>query len=57
MQLTLPCTDIRGDNQVSNNNTWNGRFYDNGHYIGHDEPDINFLSSQPGSGNNVYVER
>ena len=30
-----------------------GKFYDNGHYIGHDEPDITFLSSQKGSGNNV----
>ena len=30
-----------------------GRFYDNGHYIGHDEPSVRFLSSRPGSGNNV----
>jgi hypothetical protein len=29
------------------------RFYDNGHYIGHDEPSIRFLSNLPGSGNNV----
>ena len=29
------------------------RFYDNGHYIGHDEPSIRFLSNRPGSGNNV----
>ena len=42
----LLCTDIRG--------LWpNQRFYDNGHYIGHDEPSIRFLSNQPGSGNNV----
>ena len=53
VQLTMACTDIRGDNRVSNKNTWDGRFYDNGHYIGHDEPDMTFLSSQPGSGNNV----
>jgi hypothetical protein len=47
------CTDIRGSLGVDNANTWSGRFYDNGHYIGHDEPDMSFLSSQPGSGNNV----
>jgi len=29
------------------------RFYDNGHYIGHDEPSIRFLSTVPGSANNV----
>jgi hypothetical protein len=47
------CTDIRGLPGVDNANTWSGRFYDNGVYIGHDEPDITFLSSQPGSGNNA----
>jgi hypothetical protein len=47
------CTDIRGYSGVDNANTWGGRFYDNGTYIGHDEPDMTFLSSQPGSGNNV----
>src|SRR5271169_6283544 len=46
------CTDIRGSKKKTAN-TWNGRFYDNGHYIGHDEPDIAFNSSAPGSGNNV----
>ena len=30
-----------------------GRFYDNGHYIGHDEPSAQFYSNSPGSGNNV----
>jgi hypothetical protein len=29
------------------------RFYDNGHYIGHDEPAAQFNSTVPGSGNNV----
>ena len=29
------------------------RFFDNGLYIGHDEPIIRFVSSQPGSGNDV----
>ena len=47
------CTDIRGDLGVSNANTWGGRFYDNGHYIGHDEPDATFQSKAPGSGGNV----
>jgi hypothetical protein len=47
------CADIRGFAGINNSNTWGGRFYDNGHYIGHDEPDATFLSSSPGSGNNV----
>ncbi len=50
---SMNCTDIRGFNNEWNNNTWNGRFYDNGEYIGHDEPDMTFLSNQNGSGNNV----
>ncbi len=29
------------------------RFYDNGHYVGHDEPDIKFISSRAGSGNTM----
>jgi hypothetical protein len=49
---TMNCTDIRGASKA-NANTWGGRFYDNGHYIGHDEPDTDFLSSNPGSGDNV----
>ena len=47
------CTDIRGFAGIDNRNTWGGRFYDNGRYIGHDEPDLNFISKQKGSGNNV----
>jgi hypothetical protein len=39
------CTDPKGYD--------GGRFYDNGHYIGHDEPTVQFLSNKPGSGNNV----
>jgi hypothetical protein len=50
---TAECTDIRGFDNESNRNTWDGRFYDNGTYIGHDEPDMTFLSHQPGSGNDV----
>ncbi len=48
----MNCTDIRGSKKA-NANTWGGRFYDNGHYIGHDEPDTTFTSSAPGSGNSV----
>jgi hypothetical protein len=50
---SMNCTDIRGLAGVDNANTWGGRFYDNGYYIGHDEPDLTFMSSRPGSGNNV----
>jgi hypothetical protein len=46
------CTDVRGFKKA-NANTWGGRFYDNGHYIGHDEPNTTFNSSAAGSGNNV----
>jgi hypothetical protein len=40
---TGPCSDPIGYD--------GGRFYDNGHYIGHDEPIVRFLSNRPGSGN------
>ena len=43
----------RGIAGVHNKNIGDGRFYDNGRYIGHDEPDVRFLSSAKGSGNNV----
>jgi hypothetical protein len=46
------CTDVRGSKKDTPN-TDDGRFYDNGHYIGHDEPDMAFTSSASGSGNNV----
>jgi hypothetical protein len=49
----MNCTDIRGYANLDNANTWGGRFYDNGVYIGHDEPDMGFYSSRSGSGNNV----
>ncbi|HEV2376425.1 MAG TPA: hypothetical protein VGS19_30170 [Streptosporangiaceae bacterium] len=35
---------------------WNGqtsRFYDNKHYVGHDEPSVKFISSTAGSGNTM----
>jgi hypothetical protein len=41
------CTDIKGGT-VNNKNTWGGRFYDNGHYIGHDEPNVGFFSNRKG---------
>jgi hypothetical protein len=47
------CTDIRGIPGLDNQNNWDNRFWDNGVYIGHDEPDATFLSSQPSSGSNV----
>ncbi len=53
IRTTMNCTDIRGFANLDNNNTWGGRFYDNGVYIGHDEPDMIFYSQQPGSGNDV----
>jgi hypothetical protein len=52
----LVCTDIRGLERDAAE--YHHRFYDNGHYIGHDEPSIRFLSSRPGSGNDVtFTER
>jgi hypothetical protein len=47
------CTDIKGMYGVNNKWTWGGRFYDNGRYIGHDEPFIRVLSRRGGSGNNI----
>ena len=43
------CKDPRG--------TWNGRFYENGKYIGHDEPSMRFVSNQAGSGRRRHVHR
>jgi hypothetical protein len=46
----LMCLDPRGSDD--------GRFEDNGHYIGHDEPSVRFISNRPGSGASVsYTER
>jgi hypothetical protein len=49
----MTCTDIKGILGVDNQNTWGGKFYDNGNYIGHDEPDTTFESSAPGSGGDI----
>ena len=43
----LACTDPRGSDE--------GRFLDHGHYIGHDEPSMRFLSTRRGSGNNFSI--
>lgn len=53
LKAGMLCTDIRGFAGVNNSNNWNNRFYDNGRYIGHDEPDVTFNSNAPGSGSNV----
>ena len=46
----IACQDPKG--------SWDGRFYENGHYIGHDEPSVRFISNQPGSGDTVtYAEQ
>lgn len=41
----MACTDLHGAD--------GGRFYDNGWYIGHDEPTIQFFSNTPKSGNDM----
>ena len=43
----MMCADPRGSD--------GGRFYENGHYIGHDEPSVRFLSSAAGLGNNMSI--
>jgi hypothetical protein len=55
----MRCVDPRGKiggaatPWVSGGRTYksNGRFMDNGHYVGHDEPSVKFISSTPGTGN------
>ena len=51
LHLTAACADPHGDCR--------GRtaFYDNGHYIGHDEPSVRFISNAPGSGERRHVRR
>ena len=52
VRRTMLCTDPHGGAATG------GRFYDNGWYIGHDEPDLRFLSTATGSGDNVtWTER
>jgi hypothetical protein len=50
VKVTSACSDPKGYE--------GGRFYDNGQYIGHDEPIVRFLSDRPGTGNHtVWKER
>jgi hypothetical protein len=53
------CTDVIQRHGVKINGKWHAtRFEDNGHYIGHDEPSVKFISHQPGSGNTMsYLVR
>ena len=53
LKRTGACTDLRALTRKDSKFSEDGRFYDNGVYIGHDEPDMTFLSSKPGSGNDV----
>ena len=47
--MRMRCTDFHGASYGGRR----GRFYDNGHYVGHDEPSVKFISSLPGSGNTM----
>jgi hypothetical protein len=53
------CTDIVNRHAKKVNGKWvSGRFEDNGHYIGHDEPSVKFISHARASGNTMtYVIR
>jgi len=53
------CTDPVNRHGVKVNGKWHSeRFEDNGHYIGHDEPSVKFISNKPGSGNTMsYLVR
>jgi hypothetical protein len=54
------CTDPRGPvrgekgyNTLAGGAYSSGRFVDNGHYVGHDEPSVKFISNSPGSAVNM----
>jgi hypothetical protein len=47
VKANIACADPRGSR--------GGRFYENGHYIGHDEPSLRFVSSLPGSGSDFSM--
>ena len=48
------CTDPVNRHGVKKNGKWHSeRFEDNGHYIGHDEPSVKFISNKPGTGNTM----
>jgi hypothetical protein len=42
------CTEIASNSEYG--------FLDNGHYVGHDEPDLGFFSNTPGSGNSMSYQ-
>jgi hypothetical protein len=44
----LMCTEIASNSEYG--------FEDNGHYVGHDEPDLGFFSHKPGSGNSMSYQ-
>ena len=44
----LMCTEIASNSEYG--------FLDNGHYVGHDEPDLGFFSNTPGSGNSMSYQ-
>jgi hypothetical protein len=46
-RIGMMCADPRGAN--------GGRFSDNGHFLGHDQPSVRFLSSLKGSGRNFEI--
>jgi hypothetical protein len=47
IMIGLQCLDPRGSD-------W-GRLVDNGHYVGHDEPSVRFISNAKGSGQNFSI--
>ena len=47
--MRMRCTDPLGTSYDG----YRQRFYDNGHYVGHDEPSVKFISSVKGSGNTM----
>jgi len=47
VKMGLMCIDAHGSE--------GGRFEDNGHYIGHDEPSVRFISNVKGSGRNFAI--
>ncbi len=49
--MKMLCTD-----PVRRYNGHATRFYDNGHYVGHDEPSVKFISSVTGSGNTMTYD-
>ncbi|HXJ27253.1 MAG TPA: hypothetical protein VNH17_16190, partial [Streptosporangiaceae bacterium] len=47
--MRMRCTDFHGPLYDG----YRSRFYDNGKYVGHDEPSVKFISHKPGSGNTM----